>query len=156
MWELKMCRLVWQLLGMLGSVLGMFCNVLGMLYNVLGVPHRRKPPHLLPYKLWSQESSVPPSFVHYSLGFTAYKAASGEGGFLRCGTPRTLQKSMLRMPRTLQACLGRWKVCLGHCKAGRRRPRTLPSMPRSCQTSLHILSSHIYIFIIIIRYITQE
>ena len=67
-----MCRLAWQLLGMLGNVLGllgmlrnvlgMLCNVLGMLGNVLGllgmpfrkvlgVPHRRKPPHLLPYKL---------------------------------------------------------------------------------------------------------
>ena len=64
-----MCRLTWQLLGMLGNILGMLCNVLGMLCNVLGVlcnvldvlgmhfckvlgvPHRRKPPHLLPYKL---------------------------------------------------------------------------------------------------------
>ena len=50
-----MCRLAWQLLGMLGNVLGllgMLCNVLGMLCNVLGllgmpfrnvlgVPHRR-------------------------------------------------------------------------------------------------------------------
>ena len=56
MWEAKMCRLAWQLLGMLGNVLGllgMLCNVLGMLCNVLGllgmpfrkvlgVPHRRK------------------------------------------------------------------------------------------------------------------
>ena len=57
-----MCRLAWQLLGMLGNVLGMLCNVLGMLCNVLGmlcnvlgvlgmpfrkvlgVPHRRNPP----------------------------------------------------------------------------------------------------------------
>ena len=65
LWELKMCRLAWQLLGMLGNVLdllgmlrnvlGMLCNVLGMLCNVLGllgmpfrnvlgVPHRRKNP----------------------------------------------------------------------------------------------------------------
>ena len=62
LWEPKMCRLAWQLLGMLGNVLGMLCNVLGMLCNVLGmlcnvlgvlgmpfrkvlgVPHRRKPP----------------------------------------------------------------------------------------------------------------
>ena len=50
-----MCRLAWQLLGMLGNVLGllgMLRNVLGMLRNVLGllgmpfrnvlgVPHRR-------------------------------------------------------------------------------------------------------------------
>ena len=41
-----------------------------------------KSPHLLPYKLWSQGSSVPASLiwslvVHYSLGFIAYKAASG-------------------------------------------------------------------------------
>ena len=67
-----MCRLVWQLLGMLGNVLGRLrlalqcprhvfqrpwhaCNVLGVLgmlfCKVLGVPHRRNPPHLLPYKL---------------------------------------------------------------------------------------------------------
>ena len=59
-----MCRLAWQLLGMLGNVLllgmlrnvlGMLCNVLGMFDNVLGllgmpfckvlgVPHRRKNP----------------------------------------------------------------------------------------------------------------
>ena len=63
MWEPKMCRLAWQLLGMLGNVLGllgmlhnvlgMLCNVLGMLCNVLGilgmlcckvlgVPHKKK------------------------------------------------------------------------------------------------------------------
>ena len=52
-----MCRLAWQLLGMLGNVLGllgMLRNVLGMLRNVLdmpfckvlGVPHRRKTPPL--------------------------------------------------------------------------------------------------------------
>ena len=62
-----MCRLAWQLLGMLGNVLGllgmlrnvlgMLCNVLGMLRNVLGVldmpfrkvlgvPHQRKTPPL--------------------------------------------------------------------------------------------------------------
>ena len=96
-----MCRLAWQLLGMLGNVL----DLLGMLRNVLGM-----------------------------LGFTAYKAASG-GVFLRCGTPRTLQKGMLRTPRTLQACLGRCKTCRG-------RQRTLPSMPESCQANLHILGSH--------------
>ena len=40
LWEPKMCRLAWQLLGMLGNVLGllgMLCNVLGMLCNVLGM-----------------------------------------------------------------------------------------------------------------------
>ena len=92
-----MCRLALQLLGMLGNVLGrprMLCNVLGMLCNVLGRPRHafarseeshieEKPPHLLSYKLWIQGSSVPPSFiygslvVHYFLGFTAYKTASG-------------------------------------------------------------------------------
>ena len=52
MWEPKMCRLAWQLPGMLGNVLGMLRNVLGMFGNVLGmpfrevlgVPHRRKTP----------------------------------------------------------------------------------------------------------------
>ena len=42
----------------------------------------RKPPHLLPYKLWSQGRVL---VVHYSLGFIAYKAANG-GIFFRCGT----------------------------------------------------------------------
>ena len=90
-----MCKHTWQLLGMLGNVLNMLCNVLGVLSmlfcKVLGV------------------------VVHYSLGFTAYKAAS-EGVFLRCGTPRTLQKSMPRTPRTLQTM-----------------PRMLQSMPRTAE-----------------------
>ena len=34
MWEPKMSRLAWQLLGLLGNVLGL----LGMLRNVLGMP----------------------------------------------------------------------------------------------------------------------
>ena len=120
-----MCKHTWQLLGMLGNVLDMLCNVLGVLSmlfcKVLGM------------------------VVHYSHDFTAYKAAS-EGVFLRCGTPRTLQKSMPRTPRMLQACLGRCKPylgrckpCLGCCKACRGRPRMLPSRPRSCQACLHIL-----------------
>ena len=60
MWEPKMCRLAWQLLGMLGNVLGRpqhalqrprhTCNVLGVLGmlfgKVLGGPHRRKTPPL--------------------------------------------------------------------------------------------------------------
>ena len=37
LWEPKMCRLAWQLLGMLGNVLGL----LGMLRNVLGMPWQR-------------------------------------------------------------------------------------------------------------------
>ena len=61
LWEPKMCRLAWQLLGMLGNVLGL----LGMLESLV---------------------------VHYSLGFTAYKEASG-GFYLRCGTPRTLREA---------------------------------------------------------------
>ena len=37
MWEPKMCRLAWQLLGMLGNVL----DLLGMLGNVLSMPWQR-------------------------------------------------------------------------------------------------------------------
>ena len=158
LWEPKMCRFTWQLLGMLGNVLGllgMLCNVLGMLGNILGLlgmpfsqgprslTSKKNPPHLLPYKLWSQRSSVPQSFiyeslvVHYSLGFTAYKAASGGVFFdvrllgpCKKGMPRTLPS----MPRTLQSMP----------RTLRSMPRTLPSMPRSCQASLHILGSHRY------------
>ena len=67
LWEPKMCRLAWQLLGMLGNALerprhalqrpwhawqrpSHACNVLGVLgmhfCKVLGVPHRRKTPPL--------------------------------------------------------------------------------------------------------------
>ena len=130
-----MCRLVWQLLGMLGNVLGL----LGMLRNVES--HiEEKPPYLLPYKLWSQGSSVSPSFhiwnleVHYSLCVTAYKTASG-GVSLRCETPKTLQKHAKVGQGPCKACQGPWKACRG-------RPRTLPSIPRSCKASLHILGSH--------------
>ena len=77
-----MCRLALQLLGMLGNVLGMLCNVLGMLCKVLG--------RLV---------------VHYFLGFTAYKAASG-GVSLRCGTPTTLQKHAKVGRGCCQVCLG--------------------------------------------------
>ena len=144
-----MCRHAWQLLGMLGNILGRPRHALQRPRHALQCPRRprhallqgprsptskKTPPHLLPYKLWSQGSSVLLSFhiwnlvVHYSLGFTAYKAASG-GVYLRCGTPRTLRKGMSRTLRSMP-----------------RRPRTLPSMPRSCQASLHILGSHKYIF----------
>ena len=133
------------LLGMLRNVIGLLRYVLGLLgmpfRKVLGVPHRRKPPHLLPYKLWSQGSSVPPSFhiwnlvVHYSHGFTAYKAATGGGVFFDVGLLGPCEKAC-------RGCLGRCKACLGRCEACRGRPRTLPSMPRSCQASLHILGSH--------------
>ena len=79
-----MCRLAWQLLGMLGNilgllgmlrnVLGMLCNVLGMLGNVLGL------------------LGMPFRKVLGVLDFTAYKAASGRV-FLRCETPRTLREA---------------------------------------------------------------
>ena len=49
-----------------------------------------------------------------------------------------------------QACLERCKKCLGRCEACREWPRTLPSMPRSCQASLHILNSHNIYYIIIL------
>ena len=106
LWEPKMCRLTWQLLGMLGNVLGL----LGMFRNVLGM----------------YRSLV----VHYSLGFTAYKVASG-GVYLRCGTPRTLRKGMPRRPRTLQACLGRCEACRG----GRGRCQACLGVAKQAYTS---------------------
>ena len=60
----------------------------------------------------------------YSLSFIAYKAASGRF-FFDVGL--------------LGLCE---KACRGRCKACRGRPRTLPSMPRGCQASLHILGSY--------------
>ena len=63
----------------------------------------------------------------YSLGFIAYKAASGEF-FFDMGLLGLCEK----------ACRGR----RGRCKACRGRPRTLPSMLRGCQASLHILGSY--------------
>ena len=124
-----MCRLAWQLLGMLGNVLGMLRNVLGILgmlfRKVLGVPHRRKTPpscYLISCKakgiVYHQVSYMEAWWYTTPLASQLIRQQVG-GGFLRCGTPRTLRKGM---PRT---------------------PRMLPSMPRSCQVSLHILGSHI-------------
>ena len=103
MWEPKMYRLAWQLLGMLGNVLGllgMLRNVLGMLYNVLGMlatssapsacfPQGPRSPTSKKYPptcclirceakrvVYHQASIYESLVVHYSLGFTAYKAAS--------------------------------------------------------------------------------
>ena len=75
--------------------------------------------------------------VHYSFGFTAYKAASGgvffDVGLLGpCGKHAEDAEDVASMPRTLQSM-----------------PRTLPSMPRSCQVSLHILGSHMYLWEIV-------
>ena len=108
-----MCRLAWQLLGMLGNVLGHPRRALQRprraSRKVLGVPHRRKTPPLA-VLYWNL-------VVHYSFGFTAYKAASG-GVFFDVGLLRPCKKCM---PRT---------------------SRTLPSMPKSYQASLYILGSH--------------
>ena len=82
--------------------------------------------------------------VHYSLDFTAYKAASG-GVSLRCGTLRALQKHAEIEQGPCKTCQGCCKACRERCKACRGWPRTLPSMPRSCKTSLYILGSHRYL-----------
>ena len=78
-----------------------------------------------------------PLVVHYSFGFTAYKAANGgvffDVGLLGpCGKHAEDAEDVASMPRTLQSM-----------------PRTLPSMPRSCQVSLHILGSHMYLWEIV-------
>ena len=107
LWEPKMCRLAWQLLGMLGNVLGL----LGMLRNVLGMlatssassacfpqgprspTSKIKPPTC--FLISCEAKGVVGGLqwgVHYSLGFTAYKEASG-GFYLQCGTPRTLREA---------------------------------------------------------------
>ena len=104
---------------------------------------KKKPSHLLPYKLWSQGSSVPPSFIYmevwwYITPLVSQLIRQQVGGFfLRCGTPRTLRKGMPRRPRTLQSMPRT-------LRSMPRRLRTLPSMPRSCQASLYILGSHRY------------
>ena len=169
MWEPKMYRLAWQLLGMLGNVLGllgMLRNVLGMLCNVLGMlatssassacfPQGPRSPTSKKYPptccLISCEAKgvvyhqVSILVVHYSLSFTAYKAASGgyffDVGLLGpCGKHAEEAEDVASMHRTLQSMPRT-------LRSMPRRPRTLPNMPRSCQASLHILGSHtIYIF----------
>ena len=116
-----MCRLALQLLGILG--------------NVLGRPRHAFTTSSACFARSLADLDIYGSLVvHYSLVFTAYKAAS-RGVSLRCGTPKILQKHA----KVGQGC----KACLGRCKACRGQPRTLPSMPRSCKASLHILSFHI-------------
>ena len=143
-----MCRLTLQVLGMLGNVHGRprhalqhprhAYNVLGMLTTSLAdlgmlLQGPRSPTSkrnlptccLISYEskgvVYHQVSIYGSLVVHYSLGFTAYKAASG-GVSLRCGTPRTLQKHA--------------DVVQGRCKACWGRPKTLPSMPKTLQSVL--------------------
>ena len=112
-WEPKMCRLAWQLLGMLGNALGMLCNVLGMLCNVLGMlptssassacflqgprspTSKKPPPHLLSYKLWSQGSSIPPSF-HTSKSSCAHTL-----NLVKCPVELTPSFSIKSLPEEL-------------------------------------------------------
>ena len=73
-----MCRLALQLLGILG--------------NVLGRPRHAFATSSACFARSLADLDIYGSLVvHYSLVFTAYKAAS-RGVSLRCGTPRTLQK----------------------------------------------------------------
>ena len=99
------------LLGMLRNVIGMLRNVLGLLgmpfRKVLGVPHRRKPPHLLPYKLWSQRSSVPPSFnIRQQVG----------GFFFDVGLLGPCGKHAEDVAKHAEDGRGRCQACLGVAK----------------------------------------
>ena len=104
MWEPKMCRLALQLLGMLGNVLGMLCKVLGRPRHAYG-------------------SLV----VHYSFGFTAYKAASGGEGILfdmvllgPCRSMPRLAKNLAKhaedVAKHVEIGRGRCQACLGVAK----------------------------------------
>ena len=134
-------------LGMLCNILDMLCNVLGMLATSLAdlgmflqgprsPTSKRNPPICCLIScevkgvVYHQVSIYGNLVVHYSLGFTAYKAASG-GVFLRCGTPRTLRKGMPKRPRTLQAYLGHCKACLG----GRGRCQACLGVAKQAYTS---------------------
>ena len=146
LWELKMCRLALQLLGMLGNILGllgllgMLCNVLGMLGNVLGllgmpfrkvlgVLHRRKTPPTCCLISCEVKGVV----YHQASIYETWWYSSMWGGFSSMWDSQDLAEACRGQPRTLQSML-----------------RTLPSMPRSCKASLHILGSHnIYIYIYI-------
>ena len=141
LWEPKMCRLALQLLGMLGNILGHprhalqrprhACNVLGRPRHAFARSKEshieEKPPHLLPYKMWSQRSSVPPSFhiwnlvVYYSLSYTAYKAASGEGGVLfdvgLLGPCRSMPRSAKDLAKHAENVAKHAEVRRGRCQA---------------------------------------
>ena len=147
-----MCRLAWQLLGMLGNVLGLLgmlrnvlgilCNVPGMLGNVLGMPFSQGPRSLTSKKnsptccLISYETKgvvYHQTFIYETLWYTTPLASQlirqQVGGFffdVRLLGP--CEKGMPRRPRMLPSMP----------RTLQSMPRTLPSMPRSCQASLHI------------------
>ena len=128
LWEPKMCRLAWQLLGMLGNVLGllgMLRNVLSMFRNVLRMLATSSTSSAcFPQGSRSSTSKIKPPtcfLISCETKGVVYHQTLG------ASMPRTLQS----MPRTLRSMP--------------RRPRTLPSMLRSCQASLHILGSHKFI-----------
>ena len=137
MWKPKMCRLALQLLGMLGNVLGRPRHAL------------QRPQHALQRPWHALQGTWPTSACFckvlgvygtwwYTPPLTSQLIRQQVEGFL---FDVGLLGPCRSMPRS---CQGPCKACRGPCKACRGRPRTLPSMPRSCKASLHILGSHIY------------
>ena len=109
-----MCRLAWQLLGMLGNVLGRprhalqrprhACNVLGMFQ-----------------KAWWYTTLLASQLIRQQVRGLFFDV----GLLWPCKKHAKDAEDVASMPRTLPSI-----------------PRTLSSMPMSCQASLHILGSH--------------
>ena len=78
-------------LGMHCKVLDMLCSVLGVLGNVLGVLGMHFSKVLGVMEAWQYTTPLASQLIRQQV----------RGVFLRCGTPRTLQKCMPRTPRTL-------------------------------------------------------
>ena len=119
--------------------LGMLCNVLAcfatssacfarslanlgmLLQGPRSSTSKRNPPTccLISYEakgvVYHQVSIYGSLVVHYSLGFIAYKAASG-GVSPRCGTPMTLQKHAEDVAKHAKVGRGRCQACLGVAK----------------------------------------
>ena len=144
MWEPKMCRLAWQLLGMLGNVLGL----LGMLRNVLGMPWQR-PRHacnvlgllgMLPAR--SQESHIEDKTPHlllykgawwYTTPLASQLIRKQVGGFIfdvgllgPCG-----KHAEEHAQDVAKACLGRCEACQG----GRGRCQASLGVAKQAYTS---------------------
>ena len=93
-----MCRLAWQLLGMLGNVLdllGMLRNVLGMRCNVLGM------------ETWWYTTLLTSQLIRQQVGEF----------FFDVGLLGPCKKACRGGRGRCKACLGRCEACRGHCQA---------------------------------------
>ena len=134
LWELKICRLVLQLLGMLGNVLGRPRHALqspwptlACFFKVLRVPHRRNPPPICCLISCEAKGVVYPQASIYEVSWYTTPLASqlirqqmgGGGGFFDVGLLgpcKSMPRSAKDLAKHAEVGRGRCQACLGVAK----------------------------------------